>query len=123
MELERSLGGRAVRKKQQPDRRQTETSASCPAFKCKEEWKIDLLHGKIQTLNRKYLNAAFGSALILNASAIWYAMPNTEVLALAYAETAMKKYTDRLPIGSKTIKNAAAPIERRRFCYSNRTPA
>lgn len=88
---------------------------------------MDLLNGKIQTFYRKYLNAAFGSALILilplilNASAIWYAMPNTEVLALAYAETAMKKYTDRLPIGSK--KNAAAPIERRRFCYSNRTPA
>ncbi len=129
MELERSLGGRVVRKKQQPDRRQTETSASCPAVKCKEEWKIDLLNGKIQTLNRKYLNAAFGSVLILilplilNASAIWYAMPITEVLTLAYAETAMKKYADRLPIGSKIIKNAAAPIERRRFCYSNRTPA
>ena len=90
---------------------------------------MDLLNGKIQTLNRKYLNAAFGSALILilplilNASAIWYAMPNTEVITLAYAETAMKKYTDMLPIGSKIIKNAAAPIERRRFCYSNRTPA
>lgn len=86
---------------------------------------MDLLNGKIQTLYRKYLNAAFGSVLILilNASAIWYAMPNTEVLALAYAETAMKKYTDRLSIGSKIIKNAAAPIERRRFCYSNRTPA
>ena len=90
---------------------------------------MDLLNGKIQTLYRKYLNAAFGSALILilplilNASAIWHAMPNTEVLALAYAETAMKKYTDRLPIGSKIIENAAAPIERRRFCYSNRTPA
>lgn len=90
---------------------------------------MDLLNGKIQTLYRKYLNAAFGSALILilplilNASAIWYAMPITEVLALAYAETAMKKYTDMLPIGSKIIKNAAAPIERRRFCYSNRTPA
>lgn len=87
---------------------------------------MDLLNGKIQTLNRKYLNAAFGSALILilplilNASAIWYAMPNTEVLALAYAETAMKKYTDSLPVEEK---NAAAPIERRRFCYSNRTPA
>ena len=70
---------------------------------------MDLLNGKIQTLYRKYLNAAFGSALILilplilNASAIWYAMPNTEVLALAYAETAMKKYTDRLPIGSKKM--------------------
>ena len=88
---------------------------------------MDLLNGKIQTLNRKYLNAAFGSALILilplilNASAIWYAMPITEVLALAYAETTMKKYTDRLPGEAK--KNAAAPIERRRFCYSNRTPA
>ena len=37
-------------------------------------------------------------------------MPITEVITLAYAETAMKKYTDRLPIGSKIIKNAAAPI-------------
>ena len=77
MELERSLGGRVVRKKQQPDRRLTETSASGPAVKCKEEWKIDLLNGKIQTFYRKYLNAAFGSVLILilplilNASAIW----------------------------------------------------
>lgn len=107
MELERSRGGRVVRKKQQPDRRQTETSASCPAVKCKKEWKMDLLNGKNQTLNRKYLNAAFGSVLILilplilNASAIWYATPNTEVLALAYAETAMKKYTDRLPMEAK----------------------
>lgn len=70
---------------------------------------MDLLNGKIQTLNRKYLNAAFGSALILilplilNASAIWYAMPNTEVLALAYAETAMKKYTDSLPVEAKKM--------------------
>lgn len=32
---------------------------------------MDLLNGKIQTLYRKYLNAAFGSVLILNASAIW----------------------------------------------------
>lgn len=88
---------------------------------------MDLLNGKIQTLNRKYLNAAFGSALILilplilNASAIWHAMPITEVITLAYAETAMKKYTDRLPVEAQ--KNSAAPIERRRFCYSNRTPA
>ena len=88
---------------------------------------MDLLNGKIQTLYRKYLNAAFGSALILilplilNASAIWYAMPITEVITLAYAETAMKKYTDRRPVENK--KTAAAPIERRRFCYSNRTPA
>ena len=90
---------------------------------------MDLLNGKIQTLNRKYLNAAFDSALILilplilNASAIWYAMPNTEVITLAYAETAMKKIHGQSPCGSKIIKNAAAPIERRRFCYSNRTPA
>ena len=62
---------------------------------------MDLLNGKIQTLYRKYLNAAFGSALILNASAIWYAMPIAEVLALAYAETAMKKYTDRHPAENK----------------------
>lgn len=68
---------------------------------------MDLLNGKIQPLNRKYLNAAFGSALILilplilNASAIWYAMPITEVFALAYAETAMKKYTDSLPMKAK----------------------
>ena len=38
---------------------------------------MDLLNGKIQMLNCKYLNAAFGSVLILilplilNASAIW----------------------------------------------------
>ncbi len=36
---------------------------------------MDLLNGKSQTLYRKYLNAAFGSVLILplilNASAIW----------------------------------------------------
>lgn len=87
---------------------------------------MNLLNGKIQTLNRKYLNAAFGSALILilplilNASAIWYAMPNTEVLALAYAETAMKKTRT---VSQWKQKNAAAPIERRRFGYSNRTPA
>ena len=68
---------------------------------------MDLLNGKIQTLYRKYLNAAFGSALILilplilNASAIWYAMPITEVITLAYAETAMKKYTDRHPVENK----------------------
>lgn len=43
----------------------------------KRNGKMDLLNGKIQTLNRKYLNAAFGSVLILilplilNASAIW----------------------------------------------------
>ena len=68
---------------------------------------MDLLNGKIQTLYRKSLNAAFGSALILilplivNASAIWHAMPIAEVLALAYAETAMKKYTDRRPVENK----------------------
>ncbi len=68
---------------------------------------MDLLNGKIQTLYRKYLNAAFGSALILilplilNASAIWHAMPITEVITLAYAETAMKKYTDRRPVENK----------------------
>ena len=91
---------------------------------------MDLLNGKIQTLYRKYLNAAFGSALILilslilNASAIWYAMPITEVITLAYAETAMKKIHGQAPRGKQIIKYAAAaPIERRRFCYSNRTPA
>lgn len=68
---------------------------------------MDLLNGKIQTLYRKYLNAAFGSALILilplilNASAIWHAVPITEVITLAYAETAMKKYTDRHPAENK----------------------
>ena len=68
---------------------------------------MGLLNGKIQTLNRKYLNAAFGRALIqtlpliLNASAIWHAVPNTEVITLAYAETTMKKYTDRYPVENK----------------------
>ena len=80
---------------------------------------MDLLNGKIQTFYRKYLNAAFGSVLILilplilNASAIWHAMPNTEVLALAYAETAMKKYTDSLPVEAKNrrrSKRAAAVL-------------
>lgn len=88
---------------------------------------MDLLSGKIQTLYRKYLNAAFGSALILilplilNASAIWYAMPNTEALALAYAETAMKKCTDSLPVEAKKMP----PLQSSGggFGYSNRTPA
>ena len=53
------------------------------------------------------MNAAFGSALILilplilNASAIWHAVPITEVITLAYAETTMKKYTDRRPVEAK----------------------
>ena len=89
---------------------------------------MGLLNGKIQTLYRKYLNAAFGSVLILilplilNASAIWHAMPITEVITLAYAETAMKK-TRTGSLWKQNNKNAAAPIERRRFGYSNRTPA
>ena len=39
--------------------------------------------------------------LILNPSAIWFAMPITEAITLAYAATAMKKCTDRLPVETK----------------------
>ena len=59
-----SLGGRVVLKKQQPDKRQTETSVSCPVFYAKEECSIDLLNGKIKPLYFKCLSAAFGSAMI-----------------------------------------------------------
>ena len=89
---------------------------------------MGLLNGKIQTLYRKYLNAAFGSALILilplilNASAIWYAMPITEVITLAYAETAMKKIHGQAPRG-KQIKMPPLQSSGGRFGYSNRTPA
>ena len=59
-----SLGGRVVLKKQQTDKRQTETSVSCPFFYAKEECSTDLLNGKIKPLHFKHLSAAFDSAMI-----------------------------------------------------------
>ena len=51
--------------KQQPDKRQTEMSVSCPAvFVQKEECNRDLLNGKVKQIYFKCLSAAFGSALI-----------------------------------------------------------
>lgn len=52
---------------------------------------MHLLRGDVRAIYRKYFLAAFGP------TAIWWAMPVTELLVACYAAAAMRRATRALP--------------------------